>query len=49
MLRVAKRISNDDYRHERARQVLAEMQRLFPDGDTRARALQLQEKLTKKP
>ncbi len=54
MLRVAKRLFHQAGKHDQAtfnrvRELIAELQRDFPDGDTRAQVLTLQEKLTKKP
>jgi hypothetical protein len=54
MLRVAEGLFNQAGKYDRAaydrgRELVAELLRDFPDGDTRARALELQRKLTKKP
>jgi hypothetical protein len=48
MLHVAEGLFSDK-QYGRSREVLAELVRDFPDGDTHARAVALQEKLTKKP
>ncbi len=49
MLRVIVQLSNDDEQAQRALELLDELSELFPEGDTRAAALRLKEKLSKKP
>ena len=54
MLRMAERLFHQAGKYDRAtynrvRELVAELLRDFPDGDTRAEALRLQEKLIKKP